>query len=371
MEIKSIYKLLPLLPILCACQSEVTQESIVPHRVITVKATLPDSDDTRSYITYGNQNIDEEFFRWQDKDWLTVFNVTRLSDCPKGVEIETTTPYINGRSAIFESVKSVNPNFEIKAGDTIFVSYWETLARLSSAEGDLDERKIFTIGVGAEANKPQVIVNNPTDSAMLYMQSNLKMYDIVTAVEDDSIPDLHFRHLSTIMRVTLRNETGKDLYPTKLEFEYPGTESFFNTMLYCSIDTDSTNESGLRVYTDEEFYNGSKPYTDNIGTTINTKDGTTDTGEAIAPGETYDLYLSTVPRIGNTQKGNGLIIKLIKSHDTDNPYKIILDGFDVAIKAGKRYWFNLTAVEENGENKLMLTSEWLKEHPEQATNDDE
>lgn len=355
---------LPIVSILCACQSEVPQENTVPKRVITVRASLPDTDNTRAQITYGNPEIDREIFMWDDDDWITVFNVSRLSECPKGVELAAVK--INGNSAVFESAVSVDSSFQVKAGDIIFVNYWETKRKYSSTT-TLDERNIFTIGVGTEENKPQILVQNPTDSSLSYMKNNLKMYDIVTAVEDDKIPDLHFRHLSAIMRVTLRNETGKYIYPTKLEFKYPGTESFFNTTLYCSVDTASSNKSGLKVYTDNEFYNGSNPYTDNIGTTINGKNGTKDIGDSIPPGKTYNLYLSTVPRIENNVKGNSLRIDLIKRHDTDHPYSITLEGFNIAIEAGKRYWFNLTAVEENGENKLMLTSDWKAQHSEQST----
>lgn len=244
--------------------------------------------------------------------------------------------------------------------------YYETKRKIND-DLSYDDRDVFTIGVGTEENKPQYVVENPNDASLSYMKANLKMYDIVTAVEDDKIPDLHFRHLSAIMRVSLRNETDKYIYPTKLEFKYPGTHSFFNTTLYCSVDT--TLSSGLKVYTENEFFNGSDPYTDNIGTTINGKNNTTDIGDSIAPGKTYDLYISTVPKIDNEATGNSLTIDLIKRHNTKRPYTITLDGFNVPIKAGKRYWFNLTAVstiiETDTINKLVLTSEWLKEHPDE------
>lgn len=373
MEIKVLYRLLPLLPILCACQTEIPQESIVPNRVLRVKATLPGTDETRTHITYGNPDFDKELFRWDDKeesvyeenDYIALYNVSRLSQCPpEGVQLDVTE--IHGRSAVFETVDEVDSKLEIKTGDIIFVNYGATLLQQNS-DLSYDNRKIFKIlYAGTESNKPQIIVSDPTDEAyMSYMQGNLKMYDIVTVIEDNKIPDLHFKHLSAILRITLRNETGKDLYPTKLEFKYPGTESFFTTVIYCSAD--ALSPGGLKVYTDNEFYNNSNPYTDNIGTTINTKDGTTDTGEAIPPGKTYDLYLSTVPRIENKQTGSSLSIHLIKNHDTDHPYTITLDGFNMVIEAGKRYWFNLTAVEEGGENKLVLTSDWLDQHPEQDT----
>ena len=143
----------------------------------------------------------------------------------------------------------------------IFVNYYETKRKFND-DLTYDDRDIFTIGVGSEENKPQYIVGNPDDASLSYMKANLKMYDIVTAVEDGKIPDLHFRHLSAIMRVSLRNETGMYIYPTKLEFKYPGTESFFNTTLYCSVDT--TRSIGLVIYSDGVFFNGTAPLQDNI-----------------------------------------------------------------------------------------------------------
>ncbi|MDE6380584.1 MAG: hypothetical protein K2L11_08940 [Muribaculaceae bacterium] len=383
MDIKGIISALPILALLCACQSEAPKDTTETGRVLTVKATLPGSDETRTHITYGNPSIDTELFRWDTDsahggsarkiDFISLFNVTRLEQCPsQGIELDVTK--IDGRNATFESVGSVNASVEFKAGDVLFVNYWETSAKQIAVDGNFiyDPRKIFSIKFGSEANKPQFIVKDPDDSTMSFMQGNLFMYDIVTVEEDNQIPDLHFRWLSAIIRVSLRNETGHDIYPTKLEVEYPGTKSFFNTTLYCSVDTEASNESSLIIYDDYankdyEFYKGSVAYTDSIGTTINGKIGTDDAGESIANGKTYDLYLSTVPRIENTIKGNnGLDIHLIESHQTnaDKKYSIKVKDFDVPIEAGKRYWFNLTAVEEDGTRKLMLTSEWLKEHPE-------
>lgn len=362
MKTGKILMALPILASLYSCQSETPHEIDSVGRIFTVRATLPDSENTRTHITYGNTDIDKEEFRWHeitdvynDNDFISVFNVTRLSENPYGVELNAVE--VNGNSAIFESPEIVDSSFTIKAGDTIFVNYYNTRTNRTT-----DGQYVFTIDVGTESNKPQYIGVNPVDS-MSYMQGNLKMYDIVTAVKDDKIPDIHFKHLSAILRVSLRNETGKYIYPTKLEFKYPGTESFFNTTLYCSVDT--TQPSGLKVFTNKEFFGSSEAYTDKIGTTINGKENTADAGDSIAPGQTYDLYLSTVPRIDNEQIGNSLTIDLIQKHDTDHPYRITLDGFNVPIKAGKRYWFNLTAVTENDTiNKLMLTSKWLETHPD-------
>lgn len=368
-----------LLPLLYACQSEEPVKTENPKHKITVKAYLPDSERSRTHITYGNPDVDKEFFRWKKidtinynaNDYITIFNVSRLLDCPNGLELNAIK--VDGNSAVFESTEVVDTSFQVKTGDIIFANYYLTERKVTS-----DDRNIFTLYVGTESNLPQYIVENPyeDDSYMSYMEGNLKMYDIVTAVKDGEIPDLHFRHLSAIMRVTLRNATGKDLYPTKLEFKYPsdtGQESFFKTTLYCSVDTNPSNKSGLIVYEDDEFYTASsKVYTDTIGTTINGKTGTDDAGESIPDGKSYELYLSTVPRIGNDSYGDELTISLIASHDTKKPYEIRINPFlnpdrtPVIITAGKRYWFDLTAVEEeDGTHKLMLTSEWKEQHPDE------
>lgn len=337
-----------------------SSDTTTPHR-ITVKASLPSEAESRAQIAYGCQDTTREVFTWTHEDYMTVFNITRLSENPNGLELETTKEKIHGNIAEFETLKDY-PHFTVKAGDIIFANLSETKRKYGTDGKNFDERNIFTIGVGTEENKPQYIVKNPVDSSLAYMKDNLKMYDIAIAEKDGEIPELHFKHLSAMMRITLRNATGKDLYPTKLEFKYPsvtGIESFFNTTLYCSVTGDNPDNFGLKVYDDKmEFFGGSEPYTANIGSTINGKDNTADIGESIPAGESYELYLSTVPRIGNDSYGKSLTIHLIASHDTDNPYAITLDGFNEVITAGKRYWFDLTATPQG---TLMLTSQWRKQ----------
>lgn len=373
---RRLFTVLPVFAVLCGCRSEAPLEDITSKQTFTVKAALPDPEGSRSYITFGNPenssraqitygNPDplREIFMWDEDDEIFVFNVSKISECKYGIKMVPSK--INGNIAEFKIASDTDASsFRIDAGDLIFVNYYVTERGNTS-----DDREVFTMYVGTESNKPQYIVEDPDNSSLEYMQHNLRMYDIMTATEDNKIPDIHFRHLSAILRITLRNETGNEIYPTKLEYKYPGTESFFNTTLYCSIDT--TLSSGLRVYTDYEFFKGSEPYTDNIGTTINGKDGTEDSGSSIAAGKTYDLYISTVPRIENKQKGDTLSIHLIENHNTGNPYIITLDKFNVPIVAGKRYWFNLTATEEYGKRELMLTSDWLDKHSEKKQSEGE
>ena len=364
-----------MLLLLCACQSDSYQEVVQPQRnTIRVKASLPTSSkDTRAQVKYGTGREQEgEAFMWiyndDYKDFITIYNITKLN-CPEGVELEITKMLSDdGKHAEFESVDSVDSTFKIEEGDVI-LAMSGTLRRYQ--EGSVEGlENVFTYDVGTQANKPQMIVENPDDNTLNYMKDNFKMYDIVRAVEGGQIPNLHFTHLSALMRITLRNATGHDLYLTQLEFKYPGTESFLNTTLYFSVEPDETGGSYLKVYDDGKLYNGSDPYTDHIGTTINGKDDTTDIGDVIRNGESYELYLSTVPRIGNNRKGDEFTIHIIENHDTDTPYAITFNDFDTVIEAGRRYWFDLTATEDNTtkERKLVLTSEWEKLQNEQGGN---
>lgn len=357
-----------MLPLLYACQSESYQETAQPQRVTTIKASISDSNQTRAQVQYGTaKEENKEIFMWNQKDIIYLFNLSNLSK-----ETKITRYYINElddsnrKSAKFTFSPgdgyALDP-LSVNAGDMVLAVYGE-VSRYQ--EGWIEEYKnVFSYYVGTEENKPQYIEENPDDESLSYMKGNLKMYDVVKVDDNGKIPDLHFKHLSALIRVTLRNETGVDLFPTKLEFKYPGTESFFNTTMYFSVNSDMS----LRVYEDEKvFYGGSKVYTDEIGTTVNGKKGTADAGESIADGESYEFYLSTVPRIGNDRNGDSFQIHFIVTHDTNIPYSITLNDFNTVIEAGKRYWFDLTAVvTKEGERKLMLTSEWNKLQNGQGT----
>lgn len=368
-----------MLPLLYACQSESYQETAQPQRVTTIKASISDPNQTRAQIQYGTaKEENREIFMWNKGDQIFLLNLSNLQDNPKDAAYYIKELDDSNRKSAKFIFDDRDPNdghatkpLSVKKGDVILAcnASMERYA-IGNIDGKViyDERNIIKLlDVGTEANYPQILVKNPNDESLSYMENNFKMYDVITVDENGQIPDLHFKHLSALMRVTLRNETGEDLFPTKLEFKYPGTNSFFNVTMCFSVNSDMS----LCVYDDEEdqktLYRGDNVYTDNIATTLNTKNGTTDIGEPIPDGGFYELYISTVPRIGNNSNGKNFTISVIKKHDTDNPYSITIP-FDKVIEAGKRYWFDLTAVgTKEGERKLMLTSEWNKLQNGQGT----
>lgn len=373
MKLTKIFSAAILLPLLGACQSELQNDYTPSEHDIIVKASLPESPESRAQVEYGTQKVDGvdqgEKFKWNEGDCIRLFNITRLADKPLGIEMETLE--VDGGDAKFQPATE-GEELVVKAGDIVFAIFGTTDRKYKENDATtFDERDIFNTYVGTESNKPQMIVENPTSGAdgLGGFKDNFKMFDIVTVVKDGEVPPLHFKHLSALMRVTLRNETGKDLYLTKLEFVTPGAEEFFNTTLYWSVVTDEDfpeeEEADVeyqeiyghkfKIYSGNGFLKGYKCYTDKIGCTINGKNDTQDIGESIHHGDTYELYLSTMPRFNNTLAGEELKISVIENHDTDHPYQITLDEFDVPIQAGKRYWFDLTATPEG---TLVLTSDW-------------
>ena len=383
MNLNKILVAVMLLPLLLACQSEPMQDNggtdvNLPKHKLRVTASIPSSDNTRAHITYGNQDEERELFKWDVKEEICIINLNKLDKYVQGIQMEVVEVSEDGHTAILESETFTENEFAIEKGDVLWVisgqvnryGYKEDPNALKSPV-IYDERGIFNIGVGTEANKPQYIEKNPTDASLEYMKDNIRYYDIVTATEDGKVPDLHIKHMSSIFRVTLRNETGEDIYPTKIEMEFPGIEGgkpFFNTSFYCSVVGDAASGFKLKSYEDDVFFNGSLPYTDHIGTTINGKEGTNDAGEKILNGESYDLYIATIPRIGGVIKANSIKISLIASHLTDTPYTITIPGFTPEIEPGMRYWFKLTATPEH---TLMLSSQWDALHKDQNKDETE
>ena len=385
MRIKEILAAVFMLPLLYACQSESEQvsenyqETVLPQRVTTIKASISNSNQTRAQVKYGTEKAEDgEIFMWNEGDQIFLYNLSNFEDNPKDAAYyikDLKDPNRKNAEFIFDDRTQGDGHATkpliVKNGDVILACN-NSLERyaIGNNNGNIiyDERNIFKLlNAGTEDNNPQYIVGKPNDESLSYMKDNFKMYDVVKADDNGQIPDLHFKHLSALIRVTLHNETGEDLYPTKIEFKYPGTNSFFNVTMCFSVNDDMS----LCVYDNEEdkkLYSYDEVYTDNIGITINGKNDTDDAGDPIPQKESYELYISTVPRIMNDSKGENLTISVIKKHDTDHPYSITIPNFNTVIEAGKRYWFDLTAVgTEKGERKLVLTSEWKKLQNGQGT----
>ncbi|MDE6269905.1 MAG: hypothetical protein K2M12_03495 [Muribaculaceae bacterium] len=355
-----------LLPMLLACSAEdgIRDEEPTPAPAatpITVKASLPDASKSRAQVTYGNENEDYEIFMWNDDDEIYLFNISHFFDSEQPVFVINN---IDGLNADFK-IRSdyATKYFPIEKGDVILAVYG--LCNGINSKYYKDPRNYVNIVVGTEQNAPQVITSeNPDDAEIMFLQENFKMYDIVRVEEDGVIPVLNFKHLSALFRVTVTNASGEDFYPTKIEFHYPGTDSFYNVTMYMSVTEGEDGEINTEILGGDEFYTASsKQFTGDTGVTLNCKNGTDDAGRALKNGETYEFYVTTVPSGMNNDPTVPLSIHLIKEHQTKTPFVATIDAFKgITIEPGLRYWFELTLT-PTGE--LMLNSEWeayKKEH---------
>ncbi len=387
--------------VLVGCQSEKEQEELAPKRVITVKASLPGSTESRATVTYGYyEDRSKEVFTWSNTDYITVFNITRFRDMysinsensENTSGDETKMLYldiakIDGKNAEFQTPSEYDADYPIRKGDVLFI----ILGAATPANPDIARVKtdnlISYLAVISDARASQKIVPNPetNPSALSHLNDQLRMYAIVTVEEDDVIPDFTFTHLSAIMRVTLRNETGKPLFDknSDIVFSYPTGDNcaFIYGFSYVCV---AQNDAG-EYYLMENF----KAPIESNPTTIHTYQATHKINYSTASsgprvplenGDTYEFYAIVAPTVGEQPIGKELIIDLydgtassygVPGYDCEK-YSITIDDFGRAIAPGKRFWFNLTAVREEvdgkTETKLMLTNAWKALHPEAAEN---
>ncbi len=396
MKITTIITALPLLLILFSCQSEVSQEDFVPETVLTVTASLPSGNDTRALISYGNDDKNREVFQWsddeRDRDCITLFNISKF----KEFHLTYTAPLlfigkIDGIKAEFnlkpdnDDEKAAGEEFYriMEPGDVIFAILRSAgSCDLADAQG---ADNLISYFAGSTFFDQKIVENPTTTTALRHVNQMMRMYDIVTVEEKGKLPELQFKHLSAIMRVSLRNETGGPLFtkPSDLTFDYPtGNEGTF-VYGFSKISVEGNETEGYHLkenfknVVDRHPLNPTPPdsivvYSSKATHKVNEMSQT----YTLADGDTYELYAVVAPRIGKTLTGDSFTISLYDGvesgfgkYDDCKRYSITINNFNIPIEAGKRYWFSLTAVkEDDGETKLMFTSEWKALHPEKEEN---
>lgn len=402
MNIKTILFSLLMLVTLSACQTETpeTIPSSVPR--LRIRGSLPESDATRGLIEYGSKDKEKELFKWylgdenkKDADYIYLFNITKF----EALHQHYSAPYfeidkIDGGNAEFEMEENADSrNFiaNMKSGDILLATVGiSAAAELESVEKALGNVISYHAG---SILYDQVLVENPKENilALRHLHMMMHLYDIVKVEEDGKVPDLHFKHLNAIFRITLNNQTGKDLFDktSDIVFSYPTGEGgpFIYGFSYFSVA--GNDENGY--YLVENF---KKPTSLSPGeSTVFTSNSATHKVNGISAlkpivslkdGETYEFYAVVSPRIGYDLRGEKFTIDIFNGVESDfyvgnegsEKYTITIDNFNLPIEPGKRYWFNLTATDividevivdatnSDGEKKkmpvkkLMLTSEY-------------
>ncbi len=384
MKIKTIAITIPMVMTLWSCQSDSPQENQSSKKVLSVKASLPDSDATRAIIKYGDyEDPSREELLWvqelqykdrNESDYIKLFNITRFSETHYDKKI---TPYlyltdISGKTATFESLKnSEYSEFPVKAGDILLAvqGFADPANKKDVAEGSTNVISYEA----ASSLYDQKIVNDPTSfTALSHMYFMLHMYDIVKVEEDDVIPDLHFKHFNAIIRVTLQNKTGQPLFTGPSDMVFTTSSNDMTAFIYGFNYFSVVGNESDGYYLQENFKTDPPKHPlnpiDPPKTTVlshKTTHKINYMGGNNLPlnnGETYEFYAVVTPRIGqrigNTETIDKLTIDVFNNgaessyYSTDaaitkpDRYTITIDNFNTKIEPGKRYWFNLTATDE-------------------------
>ena len=293
-----------------ACQQEIPTEGIDPTGIYTLDGIMGGDDtDSRAQIKLGKKESGVEEFFWNKDDCFALYQY-------KDGQLGSTTFKITDFYEESDSGKSISASFtsETPANEGRYVAVYPAHTPLVDGNAlqfsfshDLD----FTDAVTPEA-KNEVWKQYIKDHMFMIAEGELKKnkYNII-----------NFRHMCTLVRITMTNETGKDMNIGYIKF---GGDIYYETS---------------RQFVIMPSYN----YLGNSGCTnwyqVNTKN------LMISSGETIDLYIFFLPK--EFEKDTYMPI----AFSIDNHFSfIIVNTNEIAEKnqgvysfeAGKRYWFKVS-----------------------------
>lgn len=325
---------LMLLPMLCACQAddiegiqeEIPETPTVEVEPVTIKASLPGGDKSRAQVKYGNQDVEAgEFFMWNEDDVIKIYNYTQNDESGTVFNIGN----INGKNADF----TTKDGFTANPGDILFAAYGEIKYDKSKDDFIIDNNTC----------DKQKKTGKYDDSELKHLQGALKMYDIVKVGDDGKIPELHFKHLSALMRITLHNHQSSELNLKNIYFDYGSNYAFIGQINYKLGDDLKLIQSTSRV---EKMWGSEMDIT-------------------LAPNETYDLFFALVPtgkEVDNTTYTLGISFNIGIAGATSISTQI--QGFTgITIQPGYRYWFDLTVTDEGLKQTSKLGDYYWYNHP--------
>lgn len=393
--------MLAFIPALFSCQSEAPQESKADIKEFSVRAFIDTPEDTRAAFEYAYQDSTKEIFTWlkgygseYSEDYITLFNISKFSEFHQTKH----APFlyldgIEGRQAKFtysggsKYTEEETEFFNImEPGDSILAVVCEAHAA-KLADCITGYGNVFSYQASSNLYDQKIVEVPSTASAMKHVHMMMRMYDVVKVNEDGSLPDLHFKHFSSIFRVTLQNKTGEPLFNNVSEIVFTayskGMTAFIYGFNYFSV---VGNENG-GFHLEENFketekrhpLNPTKPDTTVVVTHKAVHQINKISGKTLNNGEKYEFYAVVTPRIGGPKYTPEVVDSLTidvfnggsesgyyLNHNIDR-YTITIKNFNRKIEPGKRYWFNLTATDEEikvksneyNDNDEVTGSTWL------------
>ncbi len=384
--------MLALLPALFSCQSEAPQESKVDTNEFRIKAYIDTPEDTRAAIEYAYQDSTKEIFTWlgaynkdslnYGEDYITLFNISKFSEFHQSKK----APFmyldnIIGKQAEFvfapeDAEESTNiALFQnlIEPGDSILAVVCEAHAA-KLADCDSTYSNVFSYQASSHLYDQKIVENPTTATALKHVHMMMRMYDVVKVDENKEIPDLHFKHFSSIFRVTLQNQTGKPLFNQISEIVFTASSGERRTFIYGFNYFSVVGDENGGFHLEENFketekrhpLNPTKPDTTVVVTHKAVHQINKINGKTLNNGEKYEFYSVVTPRIGGPKYSPEVVDSLTidvynggaesgyyEGYNVER-YTITIDNFNRKIEPGKRYWFKLTATDVKEKFKVDI-----------------
>lgn len=319
-----------LLPALNACHDDNTMPGEEPGTAGTptvVSVSIGGEPDTRAQVTYGTKDPEEgEYFMWNAGDKFKAYDITTA---------EAGTPPTAYLFKISDTYNEAQPSkqadfscadFPANNGDKIAAFYAGSFGSVATVTDATHGKGIQAVLQKSLRSQSQTAT--PGHADLKHLQTELCMYAIGYADGSGSVSPLSFHHLSALFRITIRNQKSEEAKIKYTGISFPESEKIICDKKKVTVWNDNTVEYEVA---DNDKYHSTGNYLEST----NGQNFAT-----IAPGSSYDCFIAAMP----VAEGNTASSITIGVMFADNTVKsLTIDGFtNVEIKAGTRYWFDLT-----------------------------
>lgn len=328
-----------LLPVLNACQDDGAMSGEEPGEAgkptVVRAAIATDNPGTRAQVQWGNTDPDAgELFMWNNDDLFVVYKYgsTNHIDDRFTFNIQNYDEAQHSKEADFSC-----DGFSADAGTKITAFYTNMLPE-NLQWGTVGGKTYLQAKISIVENIYQNQQDRSGDADLKHLKSSLMMYATGEADGNGGISPLSFRHLSALFRFTITNRQADAAQIKSITLSFP------NQFVLCTTKTVTIWEDYTMTSTVEEKDKCTEK-------TLNLKKGLTQYA-TIASGSSYDCFLPAMPAAEENNNATGATIKITFEDGTTK--SVAISGFsNVEIKAGMRYWFDLTLTREG---TLMQTS---------------
>lgn len=328
-----------LLPALNACQDDGAMSGEEPGEAgkptVVHAAITGEAPGTRAQVQWGTQDAEAgELFMWNNDDKFSVYKYgfTSTLDDRSVFQIRNYDEAQHSKEADFSC-----DGFTADAGTKI-TAFYTNILPANLQWGTVDGKTYLQAKISIVANIYQRQKDSPGDADLKHLKSSLMMYATGEADGNGGISPLSFRHLSALFRFTITNRQANEAQIKGITISFP------NQSVLCTTKTVTIWEDYTMTSTVEETDKRTEK-------TLNLKKGLTEYA-TIASGSSYDCFLPAMPAAEENNTATSATIKITFEGGTTK--SVSIDGFsNVEIKAGTRYWFDLTLTPEG---TLMQTS---------------